>query len=263
MSLADVYQRALNEKYEYPKGWMANWPPGFDQVLGAVGPIAAGKINRNAVLSDKGIKATSDPDPGQPDGPWTFQSDKNISVAIGVDAKAPGWGWIRNAKAGVKIGFGENEGVVLGIGSSHQERLLNIDGLKEPLLQAAEEGKIAVGEAVIVEKQVADKGLQITSHGQNASFTATTGADVGPAGAPSLASFAVDLNVHEESHEAANESYPNGFTIAFRVLKLGTRGWFWWKHIVVEGIVEVTDEDQETLLDDDDYFVLLTSARTS
>jgi hypothetical protein len=52
------------------------------------------------------------------DGAWTSRSEKQISVAVGVDASLPDWKWIGNAKAGLKVGFGKNEGVVLGVGSS-------------------------------------------------------------------------------------------------------------------------------------------------
>lgn len=261
MSLAEVYQDALEDRFGYPKGWMANWPPGFDHPLGAVGRIDEGMINQAAMLSDKGVDATEDPDRGTPDGSWMFRSDKNIAVAFGADAATSGWEWIGNAKAGVKVVFGSSEGVVLGVGSSHQERLLNIDGLRAPLLQAAEDGKIEIGQAVIVEKHVADQGIQITSQGHNASFLATTNAEVGLAGGPSLASFAIDLNIHEGSHGATDETYPNGFTVAFRVLKLGTRGYWWWKRVVIEEVDQLRKEDEEELLSDEDYFALLPAAR--
>jgi hypothetical protein len=262
MSLAEVYQQALEKKYGYPKGWMANWPPGFDQRLGVVGRIDDGKINRDAMLADKGIEATEDADHGRAAGPWTFQSDQEISVQFGVDASAPGWAWIGNAKAGLKIGFGKSEGVVLGVGSSHQERLLDIDSLKPKLVKAAEQGKIEVGQAVIVEKHVADSGLQATSQGHNAEFAATTNVDIAGGGLQSLASFAANLNVHQNSRDVTTETYPDGFTVAFRVLKLGTRGYWWWKKIAIvdRERVDRGELDEESVLEDDDYFALLTSA---
>jgi hypothetical protein len=261
VGLADVYQQALEEEYEYPKGWMANWPAGFDRRLGEVGDVSNHKFNRDAMLGDKGIEAREDPDHGRPDGPWNFQSDENISVAVGVDASLPQWRWIGNAKAGVKIAFGKSKGVVVGIGSSHQERLLDIDGLKQELLDAAKDGRIDVGKAVVIEQHIADSGVVVESEGQSAELAATTNADVGPAGTPSLASFAADLNVHEDSREVSQETYPNGFTIAFRVVKLGTRGWWWWKHIVVEGVAPVDDDDMEAMLTKQDYFAPLPGAR--
>jgi hypothetical protein len=257
MSLADVYQEALEKKYGYPKGWMANWPPGFDKRLGGIGRIHDGKLNIDGTLSDKQIEANEDPTPGEPVGPWTFQSGNDISIAIGTDASAPGWQWIRSAKAGLKIGFGKTEGVVLGVGSSHQETFLNIDALRPQLLAAAEDGRLALGQVVIVGRQRAGNGVQVTSEGQNAEFKAT--ASAGQAGAPSLASFAADLSVHEDSHAVTSETYPNGFTVAFRVLKLGKRGWWWWKHITVEGVAPASEDEEEALLNDDDYFALLPS----
>ena len=84
MSLAEVYQEALEDKYKYPKGWMANWPPSFDHRLCDVGQISDHMLNTNAVLEDKGINAQVDPDPGSPDGPWDFQSDESIHARVRV-----------------------------------------------------------------------------------------------------------------------------------------------------------------------------------
>jgi hypothetical protein len=259
VSLAQVYQKALETKYEYPRGWVANWPPSFDQRLGVVGRIHDGKISYDAMLADKGIEAAADTDQGRGGGPWTFQSDSEIRVSFGVDASTPGWEWIGNAKAGLKIGFGKTEGVVLGVGSTHVERLRNIDALRQELLDAAEDGRMQLGQAVIVEQQIADSGMQATSQGRQAEFAATTNADISVAGLQSLASFAADLNVHQSSEGVTTEQYPKGFTVAFRVLKLGTRGYWWWKK------VEVVDRDigpidEEAGLEDDDYFALLKSA---
>lgn len=264
MALADVYQQALEHEYGYPRGWMANWPPGFDQTLGAIGRISDGKINRDSTLSDKGIEAAEDPDHGTPAGPWTFQSDKGIGFELGANASLPGWQWIGHAKGGLKIKFGDNQGVLLAVGGSHQVRLRDLDSLKPKLIKAAEQGAMEVGQAVIVARHVADSGFQATSQGQNAEFAATTSLDVSAAGLKSLASLAGDLNIYKNSHGVTTEMYPTGFTIAFRVLKLGTRGWWWWKRFTVldqdlawkrgEGL------DEEAWLGDEDYFALLPSA---
>ena len=262
MALADVYQQALESQYGYPRGWMANWPPGFSQKLGTIGRIAQGKINSDSTLSDKGIQAAEDPDHGTPAGTWTFQSDQGIGVKLGADASVPGWQWIGNAKGGLKIKFGENQGVVLAVGGSHQERLRDLDSLKPKLIEAAEQGKMEVGQAVIVARHVADSGFQATSHGQHAEFAATTSLDVSVAGVQGLASIAGGLNVHQNSHDVTTEMYPQGFTIAFRVLKLGTRGWWWWKKLTVVDRELLGDEDvdEEAALGDLDYFALLPSA---
>jgi hypothetical protein len=255
-SLGDVYLKSLQKRYGYPKGWMANWPPDFSQRLGVIGSISGGKINRDALLKDKGIHARKDPNRGGVAGPWNFQSDKSIKVSIGLDASTPGWEWIGSAKGGVKVGFGRAGGAVLGIGSSHLEGLLDIDGLKDELLKAAKTNKIAFGQAIVVEQQVADSGLLLVAEADNAELTAKVSADIGPTGIQSLASVAGSLNLQDQSHSVAVNAFPKGFTVAFRVLKLGTHGFWWWKRIVVKAAA-VTEMDEESQLADSDYFAVL------
>jgi hypothetical protein len=251
MSLGDVYQDALERVYELPQGWVANWPARFSRRLGEVGRVTPGGFNKDAMLSDKGINVSPDPDPGTPGGSWNFQSDKSISVAVNVNASVPGWEFIGSAKAGLKINFGSSQGIVVGIGSTHQERLVNLDALRPELLAAANSGKLTAGQAIIVEVLIADTGIVVTSEGNNATLVATTNANLGVAGSPSLAAFGVDLSVTSGSHATSQETYPQGFSVAFRVLKLGARGWWWWKQFKVRGIGPI---DEEMFLTRDDYF---------
>ena len=42
--------------------------------------------------------------------------------------------------------------------------------------------------------------------------------------------------------------------LAFRVVTLGTKGWFWWRHLTVQGIRSAGPADIEAFLDPEDYF---------
>jgi hypothetical protein len=268
MGLADVYQDAMQKHYQYPKGWMANWPPGYEQRLGVVGTISRGMLNYEAMLSDEGVIALEDPDHGTSAGAWNFQSSQGIKADVGVDASTPGWEWIGNAKAGVQVAFGSNEGIVLGVGETHFERFRNIDEVKSSLLKAYQAGKLSLGQAVVVERHVADKGLLVVSHGSNGTFKGTASADITPGGTPPLASFAADLGVESSSEDLSVQQFPHGFTIAFRVAKIATSGFWWWTHVVVKDEARLvldessiwdrelvrTDPDESTL-SADDYFL--------
>ena len=90
----------------------------------------------------------------------------------------------------------------------------------------------------MVAQRVADTGVLITSEGSSADLKATTNADIGVTGTPPIASFAADFGLKESSGAINHEQFENGFTVAFRVLKLGERGWWWWKHIEVQVLVQ-------------------------
>jgi hypothetical protein len=260
-SLGEVYRRALEEKYDLPQGWVANWPPGSDYVLGQVGRVdKKGAFSVGGTLSDKDILATEDPEPGKTDGPEQFQSSNAITVDINTNATLPTWEFIGNAKAGVRVGFQESAGVVIAVGSANRKRLANIDGLKESLLAAANLGRLKVGQSVIVEMQVADSGLVITSEGGSGELTATTNFDVGPTGAPKLLHFAADFSVKHSNAAMAHSTFPDGFTSAFRVVTLGERGWWFWKRITLTGVVAGGLDDPEAWLQRDDYFALFPDA---
>jgi hypothetical protein len=261
-SLRHVYEQAITEKFGYPRGWMANWPLGLDQRLGQVGTVGddGESFNQDGVLADYGITASGDPDADQPDGPWEYTSNHEISIGIETNASLPGWEWIANAKAGLKCGFSNNGGLVLAVGGSRFEKLANLDGLRSELLEAANAGRMRVGQAVVVQQQIGDTGLVITSEGSSGELAATTNFDVGGAGKPTLASFGADFHLKQQSASVAHNSFPSGFSIAFRLIKLGRRGWFWWKHITIEGIRPIGPDDEEMLLGPDDYFAPLPDA---
>ena len=183
-------------------------------------------------------------------------------MEIATTASTPGFEFIGNAKAGLKVGFGERAGVLVGVGSSWQKKLENLDSLRPQLLEAAKDERMHVGHAVVVGQQIADTGIVFDSDGSNADIAATTNFDVEPGGgAPSLASFGVDFTLHGESRGIVNHNFPNGFILALRVIKLGERGWWWWRRVVVEGIEPIEVDDPEPFLTEEDYFAVLPGAR--
>lgn len=253
--LGEIYTKALRDVYGLPQGWLANWPPGADYILGQVGTVDDdGHFAVGGTLADKGITASEDPAPGMADGPEQFQSSNDIQVEIGVDASLPAWKFIGNAKAGVRIGFQKNSGVVVAIGSANRVRLANIDGVKDSLLTAASTGVLRKGQSVILEMQVADSGLVVSSRGGSGEMTATTNFDVGGTGAPKLLNFAADFNVKSSTAAMDHATFPNGFIPSFRVVTLGERGWWFWRHVVLVGVAGPGLDDPELTLDRDDYF---------
>jgi hypothetical protein len=263
-SLGRVYRDALERQYDLPQGWVANWPAGSDYVLGQVGTIDDdGHFAVGATLSDVGVAASQDPEPGMTDGPEQFQSSNDIEFAIETDASLPAWKFIGNAKAGLRVGFEKHAGVLVAVGSARRQRLANIDGLKRKLISAAEQRKLHAGQAVIVEMQVAESGLVITSAGGSGELEATTSFDVGPTGTPKLLNFAADLDVKRQSAAMDHATYPNGFITAFRVVKLGRRGWWFWRRFTVSGVRAGGLDDPEALLEERDYFAPFPDAEFS
>lgn len=261
-SLGDLYSEAIERKYDFPRGWKANWPPGFDYKLGQVGTIDdEGRFSYDGKLSNYQINAREVSDPDRADGPWQYQSNEQINIEVGTDASLPAWKWLGNAKAGLKVGFAKSGGLVLAVGSSHVRRLADLDRLRKDFLEAAQAGRLHVGQAVIVEMQVADCGLVIASMDGSGELTAKTNFDVTPSGGPALVSFAADFRLQQASSAVSSQSFPDGFPIAFRVLQLGKRGWFWWRRLVVLGLApaaapgssaDVTDAEES--LDEEDYW---------
>lgn len=202
------YRRAVIEKYGFPGGWVANWPPGRGRNPGDVGTVVDPGFNQDGALADYDMSAVQAPAQGPSAGPWSFTSSETISVEIGTDATVPAWQWIGNAKAGLKLVFGSQEGIVLSVGSSSFRNLANLDALKADLLAAGQTGKMGVGKSVIVEALMADNGLVITSDGQTGTLEATTDFDVAGMGSPTLAAFAANFNLRSNSAAFSNLSFP-------------------------------------------------------
>jgi hypothetical protein len=245
MSLGEIYQDAIIDKYGFPDGWVANWPAAHGRQLGEVGSVEDPGFNKDGILADYELSASTAPAAGPKAGAWSYKTSKEIKVAFGVDASLPGWGFIGKAKAGLKIGFGSESGLVLYVGSSNYDSLADLDGLRKALLAAGRAGKVPLGRSIVVERLVADTGLVVGSEGGSGSVQATTNFDIQPGTAPTLASFAADADFSREDAALTREGYPQGFCVAFRVITLVPRGWLWWRRVEVAGIEPLSAETIE------------------
>jgi hypothetical protein len=224
--LHEIYSNGIKQKYGFPPGWFPNWPPGSPRKLGDVGTVESPGFNRDGVVADYALSATPEAPDGKKAGPWNLSSSKSIKVTIGTNAALKGWEWIGAATAGVKIGFGTEAGMIMGIGSSWYEKFQNLDKLRADLLAQGRAKKIAVGKSVIVERLFADTGLSIVSEGVKGTMQATTTFDAGVGKVPALASFAAGFHAVTQQASYTSETHPDGFCVAFRVITLGKRGWF-------------------------------------
>ena len=48
---------------------------------------------------------------------------------------------------------------------------------------------------------------------------------------------------------------PEPFTVAYRILKVGKRGFWWWRHMVIAGIepIDAPVPDEESFLEEEEY----------
>ena len=185
----------IKDQYGLPTGWVANWPPNHPHRLGDVGSVEDLGFNQDGVLADYGLSATPRQDKERTAGPWNLSTSKSIKVDIGTDAQVKGWEWIGKAKAGVKVGFGNQEGMIMSVGSSWYEILQDLDKVRADLLAKGLAKEIPVGRSVIVEQLIADTGLLMVSNGGIGTVEATTTFDAGVGTLPALASFAAGFSV--------------------------------------------------------------------
>jgi hypothetical protein len=264
-SLGYVYEDAILHRYGLPHGWLANWPVKQPKHIGEVGTVEDLGFNKTGVLSDYQIDAQpADSPDDKPTGHWEFKSSDSIKVQISTDVTLPAWQFIGNAKAGLKIGFGSENGLVLYTGRTRYEALKNLDGLKPTLVEAAQEKAIPIGRSIIVEQLLGEQVLVMGATGHTGELEATTNADIQPGGAPTLASFAVDLKIATDISGSTNENFPNDACLAYRVITLVKKGWLWWRHVAALGASAITPEDALTIFEytasRDDYFAPLPDA---
>ena len=174
-----IYMEGIRYEYGLPTGWVANWPPNHPHRLGDVGSVEDLGFNQDGVLADYGLSATPRQDKERTAGPWNLSTSKSIKVDIGTDAQVKGWEWIGKAKAGVKVGFGNEEGMIMSVGSSWYEILQDLDKVRADLLAKGLAKEIPVGRSVIVEQLIADTGLLMGSNGGIGTVEATTTFDAG------------------------------------------------------------------------------------
>lgn len=259
-SLGEIYERAVIERYGFPSGWVANWPLAKDVRLGYVGTVHRPGFSKDGELANYDLGASTQPASGQLVDGWAVKTSDATKVEFGTDAKAPGWHFLKGAKAGVKVEFGDEEAMVLQVGPARFETLSGLDQLRADLLAAGKKGKIGLGKSIIIERFFAEGGVVIGSHGHAGTVTATTKADLGVTGLPALASFAVDGQFQAAKSALTYETYPHGFCVAFRSIRLGQRGWFFWRHMTVFGVTALPEDahlalDEPGIGEDQAFFV--------
>ncbi|HUB55197.1 MAG TPA: hypothetical protein VMB04_08520 [Mycobacterium sp.] len=256
-SWGDTYSHVMEKQYDFPDGWVPNWPPRQSPELGDVGSVEYPGFNRSGVLKNYDVAATPTAADKEPAGPWNLSSRKSISVEFGTDASVPAWSWIGHAKAGVKVGFGEESGMIMGIGASHYEILEDLDKLRTELVKAGQEKKIPIGRSVIIERLVAEDGLVLVSDGGVGTVQATTTFDAS-VDTLTLASFAAGFDVKTQHAGFIHRDFPRGFCMAFRAITLVKKGWLPFRTVAIAGFGRLTTEQWIAGLESgttrDDYF---------
>jgi hypothetical protein len=263
VSLAGLYRDAWTEKFELGKGWLANWWPGSSVALGQRGVIRNGQLQFQGYVADYGVSFDLDPRQSPTAGAWDFSSSKETKWAVGTDATAPGWDWLGQAKAGLAVNFGNEESLVFSAADACVERVSDVDKLQADLKKSALDSGMPIGQSVVVERQLATKALLLVSAGRSGELKATaSGAINGPTAAGTIASLAGHLDIKSQTGGTSKQDFPSGMVLGFRVVTLGRKGWFWWRHVVAEAVDPVGDASlavvhEDDLDEDDDYFVEL------
>lgn len=255
MSLGDIYRSAWQEKFGLGKGWSANWWPGTAVSLGERGVMREGQLQHQGYVGDYGVSFDLDPVPSPVSGAWDYSSSDDTRVDIGTDASVPGWEWLGHASVGLSATFGNQQSIYLSASGTTIERVADNDRLQRDLVSIAVERGMPAGQCVVVERQLTDQAMVLTSSDKSGELKATVSGDVkvitGAQG--TVASLAGHLDVKRQVGGTSKQEYPNGMVLAYRIVTLSTRGWWYWRHFTVRGTVD--DSYLDAVLKPDDYFV--------
>lgn len=209
-------------------------------------------------VQDYGVSFTLDLDSPKDGGPWDYSSSNAVDAKLGLDARAPGWGWLGSASAGLSVSFGTSEGVYLSADSTVVERVANVDKLKSDLLTTAAKQGMPEGQSVVIERQISKKAVLVASEGGTSELKATVSGkvNVNPAAGGAVASLAGRLNFRSKKGSTFLQNFPDEFVLAYRIVTLGERGWWFWRQPAVHGILPLDGSAAEAFLDQTDYFVL-------
>jgi hypothetical protein len=257
MGFRDDYGKALVKKYQLPAGWIVNWTPGTDVAVGMVGRFEDGSFRRDGWLHDpsRGVAWEKDPYAGPPDGPWSFQTEKSVTI----DARArvgsdPAWSFVGQARAGVKFSFAQGGGMILATTASHEEHIADLKALREGLLAAHADGnRMRERDVVVTAVRAATSGFVLIAHKSGGEVQATTNADLTVPGMPSMAQLAASIEFSPQSSAATAHAYPDGFVIAFQAIELLPRYWRWLPKMWRFGHIET----EFTRSEPDDVFLEL------
>jgi len=258
MSLANIYRRAWADKFGLGKGWSANWWPGTAISLGERGVMRDGQLQHQGYVSDYGVSFALDPVPSPVSGPWDYSSSGDTRVEIGTDASVPGWEWLGHASVGLSATFGSQESVYLSATNTTIERVADNDKLQRDLLSTAVQHGMPVGQSVVIERQLTAQAMVIASSDKSGELKATVSgeAQVGAGALGTVASLTGRLDVKRQVGGTSKQEFPSGMVLAYRVVTLGTRGWWFWRHMTVRTVRGIDDNHLDSILEPDDYFVM-------
>jgi hypothetical protein len=192
---------------------------------------------------------------------WTYQSARDMSVSLGVNAEAPGFSFLGSAGAGIKVEFGSSRTVYVSAAGAQIRRVTEVAQLRHDLIAATRTRDLPRATALVVATLTAKKALVLTSLSDKASFEATARTAVTP-----LPSIPADLagNLAVVRGAASVDVQEFGSTpvvLAMRLVVLVNRGWLWWRQLDTAGVAAQSADENlellETLSDESDYFAVL------
>jgi len=263
MSLAELYADAWRKKYGW--SWVPNFDPKYPIALGNVGrSISDEKFAYESTVGQRGIAAPAiESEEEGADSSWSFQTSSDIAVNFVANAQGePPIAWLGNAQVGIDVSFGKRAGVSIHGQSRRHRRYANMTALRDTVIDAAEQGKIHQGEAVVVEVQLSGPGVQFVGSGKNASLKVPLEASAPKVGVP-LVELNGKLGIARDAVGAFFREFTGGSVVGYRALRLGKKGWFWWRRWDVAGFIADGDDPAEEFLrpqegdQPDTYFALL------
>lgn len=264
MSLGSIYIHALEEQLSLSPGWLANWPPQSQALVGDVGSLQKNPetgllgFRGGDVLADHKIRFTAAPE-AEALADITLTSGSETRVEFGFDASTPKWKWLGDAKAGFIASFGNEGGMKADLVDIRRWRIDHLSQLRADLLSAAKAGRLKVGDAIVVEVETSDQGMIVASTNHAAELKVSTDLDIKPAKVK-LASFAASFSVKHDSGAAVTEPLKTQFSVAYRTIVIGRRGIWWWKRFEIRGAADMETQDlldaTEENIRPDDYLDL-------
>lgn len=258
MAIPDDYKDALNEWVGGGAEWYANWPIAEAHSLGEWGRLHGDsyvfeRAPDAAIVADNTGAVNLDS--------WTYQSAKDMTVALGLDASVPGFEFLGSANAGLKADFGSSAGVYVSASGVAIKRVADVDVLRQELRERGNDGSLPQGSAMVLATLNASRAVVLTSSASHATFEAKAKANV--AVTPAVpADLAGNLSVVRGASAVDMQDYGSTpVVLAMRLVVLVKRGWLWWRHLDAQGVTPISDAEQLDLLDatslDSDYFALL------
>lgn len=266
MSLRELYAKAWTHRRGLGAGWIVNLEPTYNLSLGAIGVVSGIDFRPETTLELRGVSGlVEDSSQQRSDTPWQFQSNDQIKVETSSSGQlAGGVSAIGKAEWTVAVNFGSDAGASIHGTAMWWRSYADIGSVRAAVVEAARQGRLHKGEAIVVTQQLTGPGVLFTAEGHNAALQASITGDFTPGAVPSIASLGDKLNVAKSSAGAQMQTFSDATVLAARVLYLGFRGWLWWRDFEAFGAGPVsTDEVEEVALRpaegdaEDEYFALV------